>query len=821
MVSHVVGTRPFGIRAYLTFVAGAALVPLAVALGLQIAERFQRRSELALESMQQISASLAGALAEVLDNNRELLGSLAQRPGMQLEIPPRCDPLLEELARLNRRFANATITSRSGDVVCSGVPMRSGQTVNVGEAAFFRAMLASRRFTVSEPFLGPITGQWVVAQIHPRFDRDGRVVGGVGIPLDLEALQSLLERGAGVASLGARVVSASGRIVASSRLPEEPLGRDISNEPLGRALRGSPPPKFSAVGLNGAEQLFGATPVPGTSWVMVVSEDRHYALGPAYEGLRNGALALIVALALAALATAALARRIAEPVRNLAQVAARIAAGEHGARAPASGPGEIAHVAREFNRMLERREAIETERSSLLERISDGFVGLDRDWKYVYINRKGAELLGRTPEQLIGKHIWTEFPDGVGRPFHLAYERAMREQTPIRIEEYYPPFGRWFENRIYPSQEGISIFYSDITELKIAESALRENARRLRLAIEAADLYYWEWDIQADRLIWGRDPAGLLGAPPPGGEGYPDFRRLVHADDLERFLAAGRATRDSGAPYAHEFRIVTANGEVRWVSATAALLRDSAGAPQRLLGVSRDVSAPKRAERALREARDRLQALSRKVLAAQEEERARIARELHDEVGQALTAVKLNLQGLRRGGRSEARGEALADSLAVIDRTIHDVRALSLDLRPQILDDLGLLPTLKWYCERQSTRAGVPISLEVEALGRDEVPEFATACYRIVQEAVTNALRHAEAKHISVALKREGERIGLSIRDDGRGFDVETARAAALGGRSSGLTGIFERAELAGGSAVVESAAGQGTRVRIEFPAQA
>jgi PAS domain S-box-containing protein len=554
-------------------------------------------------------------------------------------------------------------------------------------------MLASRRFTVSEPFLGPITGQWVVAQIHPRFDRDGRVVGGVGIPLDLEALQSLLERGAGVARLGARVVSADGRIIASSRLPEEPLGRDISNEPLGRALRGSPPPRFSATGLGGTEQVFGATPVPGTGWVMVVGEDRSDALGPAYEGLRNGALALIVALTLAALATAALARRIAEPVRNLAQVAARIAAGEHGARAPASGPGEIAHVAREFNRMLERREAAEAERFALLERISDGFVGLDRDWNYVYINRKGAELLGRTPEQLIGKHIWTEFPDGVGQPFHLAYERAMREQTPIRIEEYYPPFGRWFENRIYPSKDGLSIFYSDITDLKLAE-------------------------------------------------------------------------------------------------------------------------------RALREARDRLQALSRKVLAAQEEERARIARELHDEVGQALTAVKLNLQGLRRG-RSEASGEALADSLAVIDRTIHDVRALSLDLRPQILDDLGLLPTLKWYCERQSARAGVPISLEAEPLGRDEAPEFATACYRIVQEAVTNALRHAEAKHISVALRREGERIGLSIGDDGRGFDVQAARAAALGGRSSGLTGIFERAELAGGSAVVESAAGQGTRVRIEFPAEA
>ncbi|MCC6543861.1 MAG: GAF domain-containing protein [Nitrospirae bacterium] len=116
----------------------------------------------------------------------------------------------------------------------------------------------------------------------------------------------------------------------------------------------------------------------------------------------------------------------------------------------------------------------------ILERMSDGIVALDKNWNYIYVNKLGAEMLGRKPEDLIGKHIWTEFPEGIDQPFYKAYHNAMEKQINIRIEEYYPPWDRWFENRIYSSPDGITIFYQDITERKKTEVSLRESEQELR-----------------------------------------------------------------------------------------------------------------------------------------------------------------------------------------------------------------------------------------------------------------------------------------------------------------------------------------------------
>jgi PAS domain S-box-containing protein len=123
---------------------------------------------------------------------------------------------------------------------------------------------------------------------------------------------------------------------------------------------------------------------------------------------------------------------------------------------------------------ITQRRRDEAERRQVFERITDAFVALDRDWVYTYVNRKAAAMFGRTPDQLVGKHIWTEFPEGVGQAFDLTYRKAMAEQQPAFLEEYYPPYGKWFENRIYPSPEGLTIYFHDITERKQAEQRIHE-----------------------------------------------------------------------------------------------------------------------------------------------------------------------------------------------------------------------------------------------------------------------------------------------------------------------------------------------------------
>jgi signal transduction histidine kinase len=216
----------------------------------------------------------------------------------------------------------------------------------------------------------------------------------------------------------------------------------------------------------------------------------------------------------------------------------------------------------------------------------------------------------------------------------------------------------------------------------------------------------------------------------------------------------------------------------------------------------------------------RLGRLHGRLDAAKEEERRFIAHELHDELGQTLTALKLRLQ---LGARLEAAlGAALAngEALALIDQLIGRVRKMSGDLRPTLLDEVGLLPALRAYLEGQASLSGVAIALgaQEEPEGTRLPPALEIACFRVVQESLTNALRHADPHRIEVRVAREPDRISLSVRDDGKGFDsAPTLEAAALGGHL-GVVGMRERVRAHGGTFTLTSRVGAGTTISVTLP---
>jgi signal transduction histidine kinase len=183
-----------------------------------------------------------------------------------------------------------------------------------------------------------------------------------------------------------------------------------------------------------------------------------------------------------------------------------------------------------------------------------------------------------------------------------------------------------------------------------------------------------------------------------------------------------------------------------------------------------------------------------------------------------LTALKLNLQTLGNGVDPKLARATLDESIALTERTLGQIRDLSLDLRPPLLDDLGLVPALRWYLDRQGRRAG--FATEFAAANVDDaVPaEIATACFRIAQEALTNVARHAAATSVTMALSQNGTALELVVRDSGRGFDPEAATALAATGRSLGLLNMGERAALVGGKLSIDSAVGRGTEVRVHLP---
>jgi len=279
------------------------------------------------------------------------------------------------------------------------------------------------------------------------------------------------------------------------------------------------------------------------------------------------------------------------------------------------------------------------------------------------------------------------------------------------------------------------------------------------------------------------------------------------------------------------------NRKIRFFQVSAAPIPTEGATPRFAVATFMDISARKEIETQLKwrnlelqslidqvsKGKQDLRALSKRLLTVQEEERRHIARELHDQVGQALTILKIKLQTLPRsqdaGGETHIlSGKDMAEMLQSIEHTLEQVRNLSVDLRPSVLDDLGLVSALRWYVDRQARLSGMAIKFQPLSAVDRIAPEIETACFRLVQEALTNIIRHSAAAHSSVLLERDEAGIHLRILDDGRGFDVMKAHEKARAGQSSGLLGMKERVHLLEGLIDIKSDAAKGTRIIVFFP---
>jgi len=234
-----------------------------------------------------------------------------------------------------------------------------------------------------------------------------------------------------------------------------------------------------------------------------------------------------------------------------------------------------------------------------------------------------------------------------------------------------------------------------------------------------------------------------------------------------------------------------------------------------LMAVVRDVSERVQGEQDLRESRQRLREMAAQSEAMREYERKSIAREVHDELGQVLTALRMDLTflDLRHGPQAPELQAKLRDMRGLVDRAIQGVRNVASNLRPTALD-MGLVPAIDWLCSELRRHTGIDCVFDYEAPGLELPEERAIGLFRIVQESLTNVTRYAQAHRVQVRLRREGDALLLQVRDDGRGFDA----AAAGRGKSFGLLGMQERAVALGGTLEIDSAPGQGTTVRVAVP---
>jgi PAS domain S-box-containing protein len=367
----------------------------------------------------------------------------------------------------------------------------------------------------------------------------------------------------------------------------------------------------------------------------------------------------------------------------------------------------------------------------------------------------------------------------------------------------------------YDSAPALYIGLSDVTQLKRTEEALRESEARLTNAQRLARLGDWEWDSQRGMTHWSDEVYRILGmAPTKHRRSYRTFLSSVLRDDRAAVLRAIRALLGHKQPREVDCRVTGADGSVHIVHLQAEAITRGSDERLRLVGTIQDVTERKRIEHELVESRERLRKLSGYMESIREEERKRIAMEIHDELGQLLTALKMDVSLLimRLPEDSDATNKA-EDMRSLVEETLWMVRSVANHLRPAALD-YGIASALEWLVEDFSKRTGVRCQLRIQG-GEPVLPDpDATCIFRIVQASLTNVTRHANASHVEVTLAHCHTAVDLRISDDGCGFDPHAVHAIY----SYGLLSMSERARMIGGSLLIESAPGNGTTVSIHIP---
>jgi len=358
--------------------------------------------------------------------------------------------------------------------------------------------------------------------------------------------------------------------------------------------------------------------------------------------------------------------------------------------------------------------------------------------------------------------------------------------------------------------------FIDVTERRQAEDALRLNEERLRLAQQGASMGVFDVELKSGKRMWSAQMFEIFGlatdSPQPSSE---DVLRMCHPDD--RSLAQEQLNNMAdGKPLHFECRIIRPDGGVRWLEILGNGIVDDAEHPIRCVGVGRDITDRKRAEDYRRWSEDQLRALAMSLQTAAERERLRIARELHDQLGQALTGMKMDLDWIVRkhGTGGDDWIPMVQSSMKVVDSTVALVRKIATELRPDMLDALGLPAAIEWHTEEFQRRTGISCVVHVLENLLVIADDEKIAVFRIYQEALTNIARHAKAKNVLVNLKREQNEAILTISDDGVGFPVGQLEST----QSLGIVGMRERALLLGAQFHLQSSQGNGTTITLRIP---
>src|SRR5579884_3756979 len=828
------------LQARITLSVAGAVAAILAAFGYSATWAIRESTSTVLDERVQIAKVLAGQVATALDGDRDALEDLAQTlsPYSALE---RQERVLQQAAA-SRRLAAVALTTPAG------VPLWARPSGWLAHGVASPVLRLAPSGAAARPALTTLPGSHLAAFVLPLRGSNHLLIGAVDLAQTGPADALHAHDGA---PLNAEIIDAHGVVLASSE--QRAVGRPSEHLPVIAALAGQGRAGVVFHGLPGYPHYIAHAPLPGyPGWAIDVEQPRDLVLSLLYG------------------------RRVVRPLARLRQAAEQIAGGDLDRPVQMDRRDEVGALARTFeamrtalrasreeiaawNQELEDRVAKRTralramaeenarlfavarreERNltSTVDLLSDGLLTLTLDRRILSLNPAAEGLLGWTSAEARGLMCGellacpgcAQGHPGSSCLLEAALEtgravRSIRLRARRRGGETFPvslTAGLGRDETDQPTHFIITI--RDMTTEEAYEQQLRERIRQLTALHEVAQALnlvplrtveetardivkritaatgsHCRLDLEPRDLRPQEAPTASTGSPQ--GEDQRTHAGLVG----EPLVLQGRQTG------------------TLWLDPGPAGLAE--GNPALVRIIASQVAVAIENAKLYEEVRDR-DALRRQLLArivvAQEEERRRIARELHDEIGQALTALVMQLGGV--AGTLPPEAAALRDRLVAIrEMTSHavgEVRRLMLNLRPAVLDDLGLVPAIRWYAEAYLRPAGIEAQVSVAGLDeRGRLPEhLELAAFRLTQEALTNVVRHARATRVTIALERKDGALALSINDDGCGFDVERrARPGQRGGW--GLVGMHERAALLGGNMAVSSQPGHGTSVTVTLP---
>ncbi len=469
----------------------------------------------------------------------------------------------------------------------------------------------------------------------------------------------------------------------------------------------------------------------------------------------------------------------------------------------------------------------EYERDRFFELSVDMLAIAQVDQRLRRVNPAWTRVLGYTEPELLGmSYLDLVHPDDLAyardRLARLAEGKAIPEpyvDLRMRARSGEQRVIRW-SAALWADEHLMICVGRDVTRLRAAEDALRQRDEMLARAEQMAGMGSWHWNAGHDSITCSTGLLGIAGQPSNGvGGGLQQLLQMLAAADRDKARAGIERVISSGQPAEMVCRLQRPDGSERLVKAFVEPQRAASGQIHGASGACLDVTEFKRAEERALASEGQLRALAARLQSIREQERTRISREIHDELGQMLTALKMDLTLF---GRDLAHAEPMpqralmtteVDAMAqLVDATIQSVRRIARQLRPEVLDALGLVAAIEWLASDLEARTGLHCSVSAPQTLPEVDGERKTALFRIAQEALTNVVRHAGASRCAVRLTQQAGELVLAVEDDGKGFDPTRASGPSLG-----MLGMRERAAAVGASFEVASAAGAGTTLTVRM----